>query len=224
MFILGLDLATTSGYSLIQGDSGCIKPELFQNGLIVKNSSIKLLEHGAIKLDRPVAAFDGGYPFGYIKATTVIAEAIIAKIKESEQKITPQKLDLIVIEETNPSRARLSQKILEQIHCLLLFLMPEEYRGRVKYISTSEWRKILNQKYSDADKKNNKTICKARALSRNSGIPLNEAKKALGVRGKVTKKHVSVRFVNEFFGLNLLAKDDDVSDAICLALAALFML
>jgi hypothetical protein len=41
----------------------------------------------------------------------------------------------------------------------------------------------------------------------------------LGIKGKVTKKHLSVRWVNETFGFNMKVKDNDICDAVCLGSA-----
>jgi hypothetical protein len=36
-------------------------------------------------------------------------------------------------------------------------------------------------------------------------------------RGKIGKKHLSVRYVNDIFGLDFKIKDNDIADSICLA-------
>jgi hypothetical protein len=68
-------------------------------------------------------------------------------------------------------------------------------------MDTSEWRKIVGLWMSKEDKKNNRQV--------------SIGKK----RGKITKKHLSVRMVNEKFNKSLKLKDNDEADAILLGLA-----
>jgi hypothetical protein len=72
----------------------------------------------------------------------------------------------------------------------------------LKYMDPSEWRKIVDLKLSKADKDNNKAVKKKEK------------------RGKITRKHLSVRMVNEKFGKSLKIKDNDEADAILLGFAA----
>ena len=126
---------------------------------------------------------------------------------------------MYVIEETNGSRARYTQKILEYIHCLFLDRFFElknslfDFPQEVIYISTSMWRKAIGIVMSKEDKKNNSKILKAKKEGR--------SKTDLGIRGKVTTKHLSVRHVNDKFGLNLKLKNNNEADSICLAEAYL---
>jgi hypothetical protein len=122
-----------------------------------------------------------------------------------------------VVEETNRStKSRYSQKILEFLHNTLLVSLDKYRQGAltppVFYLSTSEWRKILDQRLSKDDKINNKLV-KAAA---DAGIS-----KPKGIRGKIGKKHLSVRWVNETYGLELKMKDNDSADAISLGTAFL---
>ncbi|MDE2425744.1 MAG: hypothetical protein KGO96_07540 [Elusimicrobia bacterium] len=78
-------------------------------------------------------------------------------------------------------------------------------------VSSSDWRKTLELRLSKDDKKNNKKVNEAKRS--------NKSKKELGLKGKITWKHLSVRMVNELFGLNLRQKENDQSDAILLGLA-----
>ena len=75
----------------------------------------------------------------------------------------------------------------------------------------SEWRKILGLKMSKEDRKNNAKVNKANREGK--------SKKELGLRGRVTVKHLSINFSNSFYGLNLKIKDNNQSDAIGLASA-----
>lgn len=111
-----------------------------------------------------------------------------------------KKPDLVVIENTVKGRNRHTQRILEFIHKAVLDKLRGEFN--IQYLDPSEWRSILSLRMTDEDKKNNRLV--------------SSGKK----RGKITKKHLSVRLVNEMFGLSLKIKDNDIADAICLGKAA----
>ena len=87
--------------------------------------------------------------------------------------------------------------------------MAVEPTSKVVYVNTSDWRKVIGGNLTKADKAMN---IKVRKLKKAGN---KEALKALGVRGKVTKKHVAIRYVNATFGLDLKMKDNDIADAIC---------
>ena len=123
-----------------------------------------------------------------------------------EQLIKDKNPDFVVIENTTrSSKNRGTQRILEWIHKSVLdkFVLNN---WPIHYLDVSEWRKILNIRMSKEDKKNNANINKGK-------------KKSLGLKGKITSKHLSVRFVNEKHGLSLLQLDNDQADAVCLAMA-----
>jgi Holliday junction resolvasome RuvABC endonuclease subunit len=119
--------------------------------------------------------------------------------------------DIIVIEETNLGRNRYSQKILEFLHHDILLWLKCNKNIPVKYVSTSSWRKSLKLFLTKDDKKNNTKVNKANR----EGL----SKKELGLSGKITQKHISVRFVNALFKLEFKLKDNDIADAICLGWA-----
>lgn len=106
--------------------------------------------------------------------------------------------DYIIIENTVKGRNRHTQRLLEWIHLLVLL---ELDMSKVIYMDPSEWRKALNMRLSPEDKKHNQLVSKKKA------------------RGKITKKHLSVRLVNDTMGLELKLKDNDIADAVCLGLA-----
>lgn len=122
-----------------------------------------------------------------------------------EQLIKDKKPDHVVLENTCKGRNRSTQRILEWIHKAVLdrFILNG---WEINYLDVSEWRRILNIRMSKEDKKNNYNINKGK-------------KKTLGLKGKVTSKHLSVRFVNEQHNLDLLVSENDQADAICLGMA-----
>jgi len=141
----------------------------------------------------------------HLSATRTIAQMAI-------EVVDREKPDLVVIEETNGSRSRYTQKILEWIHMEVCSLLLR--RGLApRYINTGDWRRVVGARLTKEDKKLNAKVRKLKAAGDKAGL------KALGVRGKVGKKHVAVRYVNNQFGLNLKMKDNDQADAICLGVS-----
>lgn len=204
MKVLALDISTRAGWALLEGDFG-------------SDSLPKILETGVIELGDPVSGFKGSsYPWDYVDGCMTQAEALCNRVYMS-------RADKVVVEETNrPGRftSRYSQKILEFIHAYFLYRLggASGWRaadGSVQYINTSDWRKAVGAQLTKADKALNAKI----ARLKRSGD--KKALKALGVRGKISKKHVALRFVNQSYGLNLKMKDNDIADAICQGVAYL---
>jgi hypothetical protein len=63
--------------------------------------------------------------------------------------------------------------------------------------------------------------CKIKAKSKAGGSLTPAEKKALGLKGRVTKKHVAVIEANRRFGLDFKQKDNDIAEAILLGVAYL---
>jgi len=159
----------------------------------------KILKTGIIQVDK----VEGAYPWNFVARCFDATSQMLTLTKE----LAP---DLVVIEEVNMGKARFSQKVLDWLHCLYLFpLWKEGSVLPVKYVNTSDWRRKLGATLTKEDKKLN---AKVRALKKAGN---KEGLRALGVRGKIGKKHVAIRYVNQTFGLQLRAKDDDIADAIC---------
>ena len=136
-----------------------------------------LVDRGCVKLGKTVREM-GQYPWNYVRASQQVADALAALV----DKYSP---DVIVIEETNKSRARYSQKALEFIHCAFLKLMYDRVPSpTVAYISSSEWRKTLCQGLSSDQKSANKRLSKAKSLAQRNGETLD--KKELGIAGKIS--------------------------------------
>jgi Holliday junction resolvasome RuvABC endonuclease subunit len=195
--VLTLDASTHAGWALLEGELGNPKPQILAKGLIEN--------------DKPVQAF-GAYPMNYLHAATGIANRLFGLVTE-------YKPDVVVIEETNLGKNRYTQKLLEFIHCSLLGQLAVRYIGRVVYLSSSTWRQALNLRLNLEQRKNNAKLAKAKKLASETGVAVHAAKKKLGVKGRVTEKHLAVQYVNEVYNLKLKVKDNDVADAICLGLA-----
>lgn len=187
--ILSLDISTKTGYAV----------------LLSSSDSYELESYGQIlKISMPT---DEEYPGSYV----TWAELVFYKILDL---IIEHRPDCLVIEETTKSQNSMSQKILEFIHFLVAKHIKES-KIKAVYMMTGVWRGLANSKMTKEERVKNKEIS---AYKKKHGTKL--AKNAEGkVIGKIGKKHVSVRRVNELFGLNLKVKDNDISDAILLSIA-----
>lgn len=177
-----------------------------------------LVERDIFVLPKTIVAY-GPYPFCYLKAALKVRNKVVQLIKLHSP-------DVVVIEETNLGKNRYSQKVLEFIHCLVVEWLAKNFSGKTVYLSSSSWRHALRLGMNKDERKNNSTISEMKKASRSEDGKLDLAKfkqlkKASGIRGKITKKHVALRYVNELYGLKLKPKDNDQADAICLALAFL---
>lgn|GEM_PF-2626038 len=167
--IVGLDLANTTGYAIL--------------------AESKLTGYGVLNSTHPAETFRC-HDYTYIER----AKSLSRLCKELIIKESP---DLIVIEQTNKSKSRFTQKQLEFIHYAVLEDL-REYRDKIIYIDTSAWRTGLSLNATKEDRKHNALVKKKLA------------------RGKITPKHRSVRWANETFDLTLKLKDNDIADAIAL--------
>jgi Holliday junction resolvasome RuvABC endonuclease subunit len=163
----------------------------------------QLVSFGNLTLPKSVKDY-GNYPLGWLDAINEMTQCVV-------NVVTTTKPDIIIIEETNLGRNRYSQKILEFLHYSILLWLKCNTVTPIKYVSTSSWRKALQLFLTKDDKKNNTKVNRANR----EGL----SKKELGLSGKVTQKHLSVRFVNALFKLELKLKDNDIADAVCLGWA-----
>lgn len=192
MRVLALDLSTHGGYAIFDG---------------VKGQKPSLVQSGTIHLGKTVHEY-GPYPFCYKRAAEAMASLIFAGT-------CMEAADVVVIEEINLGRNRYTQKLLENIHTAVLNLTHAQQV--VVYIDSSEWRHNLGLRMSKEQKRANARLSKAKRVAAEVGASLD--KKALGIRGKITPKHLSVAKANEAYGLKLKVKDNDQADAICIGLA-----
>lgn len=176
MKVIGLDLSTKSGFAVCE----------------INNGVVSIIKSGTFFRGKDEEGTMDNYP----KSMMQVAEKAARQVVDLVLSENP---DVVVIEETNLGRNRFSQKTLEWIHyCVLSGVIGKH---KIEYISTSEWRKILDIKMSKEDKAHNKNI------------------KETGARGKLSQKHLAIRFVNGYFGLELKPKNEDEADALCLVLA-----
>ncbi|CAB4127269.1 hypothetical protein UFOVP75_112 [uncultured Caudovirales phage] len=193
MRTIGLDLSTKTGFAVV--DDGA------------------LTHKQTITLDKDILAY-GSYPFCLLSAM----DELIAKIEKSVLEYHGPNT-LVVIEQINLGKNRNSQKTLEFIHCSVLSMLRKNNILNVVYLDSSQWRKNLGLTMSKDQKKDNAKLAKAKKEAALVGKVVDKA--ALGVKGKITKKHLAVDYVNTRFGLALKQKDNDQADAICLCCAAI---
>lgn len=204
MKVLALDLSSKTGWALLSR---------------VDEGKIELIDSGLIELGKTILTF-GSYPWCYVDAATQQAK----NIAELVRTVAP---DVVVIEETNKGRNRYSQKFLEFLHLSVLTNIRayavERYGDTgiffVRYVSSGIWRKALELSLNPDDRRNNSKLSKAKKFAFHTGQKLDKA--TLGVKGRVNKKHLAVRYANATYDLNLKMKDNDIADAICLGTAFL---
>lgn len=203
MKVLALDVSTKTGWALFDG------AQLVSFGFLEKPRSFEEC---------------GNYPGNF----TQVAEDMVNLIATV---VATQKPDMLIVEETNKTGrfgSRHSQKILEFIHCFLIHRFKAHMP--IKYINTSDWRKILKLSVADTKKMAKPYIkeltrlkgelAKAdKAHKKVAKDALDAHKKTLKdkcIHGKIDKKSISVAFVNMTHKLALKKGDNDISDAICL--------
>lgn len=213
--VLSLDISTHAGWALLEQLGDGEKPTTFAYPSNVESPN-RLLRFGNIVATETVTEKlkTMGYPWAYLAVARDMAQKFFDLIVETQ----PTE---VVIEETNLGKNRYSQKTLEFLHCALLDALLRHGRGdlKVAYVSSAFWRSNLGCTLSKDDKKANARLAKAKRVAREYGRKPDLKK--LGVRGKVNKKHVALRFVNERHSLEFKVKDNDIADAICLGTAYL---
>lgn len=199
MRILCLDLSTHTGYAIFDGEMG---------------SKPKLLRSGTIDLGKPVHAF-GPYPHSYRIAAWTMVQKIWSVVGDD---FVDAMTNVVVIEEINSGRDRYVQKLLENIHTATLqHTILGEKSVYLNSDGADGWRTNLGLVMTKEQKKLNAKLSKAKRTAEAAGAKLD--KKALGIKGKTTKKHLAVARANAEYDLKLKQKDNNEADAICLGLA-----
>ena len=131
MKVLSLDLATCTGWAILENKEG----------------AIRLIDFGNFKVKRS-SKF---YPYSYIFAAKEVAEDV-------ESIYNQHFPDYIVVEDTNKGQQRYTQKFLEFIHFAVFdrFLISSCNFEKIYYISSSEWRKNQCVRLSKEQKSSNK--------------------------------------------------------------------
>lgn len=185
MRLLALDMSLKTGWSLWEDGQYLDSGQLVQ--LHVKNFNVQL---------HPEKHPD--YPFNLLPPVRLMVDQISGLILDKS-------VDFVVCENTVKGRNRNVQRILEFLHYELISeIVVLGYKKRFKYIDPSEWRKAVDLKLNNEQKKNNRDV--------------SAGKK----RGRVTKKHLAVNMVNNLKAtshLKLRVKDNDIADAVLLGMA-----
>jgi len=195
MKIVALDLSTNTGVAVLN------------NGKVVSFETVRRkIEHYVHEI-RTYEDYPPEYPFNFLDAANDLAEKLMAIV-------ATHKPDLVVIEEVNKARARFSQKALEYIHFAVITKLRAD-GIKPKFLTQRCWRDKVGAYASKEDKYLNAKIGREK---RKTGK--KQAKIDGKVVGRRTTKHFSVREANRIFGLELILKDNDAADALCLAAAA----
>ena len=212
MRVLALDLSTKTGWAVLDEQEPPVGA-LWEYGLF--EMSFFPEDYKELK-----------YPFNYIEA----AKRFAIDLAELVRSKNP---DVIVIEETNPGRETYSQKLLEFLHCSLLRAL---FGLNVQYVRTGAWRKVMDLRMSKQDLKGNqrknlekakkkakeiRTVIKAFGTKKANSDQVVELKQQLAALqlGRITRKHLAVRMVNQMFNLNFSLVDNNQADAILLGVA-----
>lgn len=194
MKVLSLDLSTKTGFAVLDGEA-----------LIAYGSNTKLFNKF-----KPKTPTNWAEDYLFIEKAELVADYVKTLLSQYQ-------VDIIAIEQTNGSRSRTTQKLLEFIHFAVLATIERECcRGKlVVYVDSSKWRSICGQYMGKDHRKHNRDVKEKKSTRMvMCGIKAD---------GKITKKHLSVSWVNKKFGLHLILKDNDAADAISLAYAAMVM-
>jgi len=182
MRILSLDISTKTGWAF------------FDNCVLSKYGRIDIVDKKFNKIDYKV--FSQQTLVGMFFALGNFYRSISKLFKE----INP---DVIVVEQTNLGRQRISQKMLEWLHLIACLVSLTLFHKFPVFLDSSDWRKIVGLRLTKADKDHNKAI------------------KKQGKRGKIGKKQLAIRIVNEKYKDRLQQllkmKDNDIADAILVA-------
>ncbi len=159
----------------------------------------KIISYG--KID--ISCEDSSWPLGVLNWAKQVTIHIFELIEK-------EKFDRVIVERANSSRFRNSQNFLDFTHCLLINkLVDAGHYSKLLYIDSSHWRKICVIKLTNEQKKQNRL---AKQASNSGKILKIDGKR----KGKVTKKHLAVNWVNEKYNLEFRLKDNDIAEAICL--------
>lgn len=192
MIILALDISTKTGYAVFD----TANPELLIATDVVdwKEKSPLSLKYKGTK-----------HPADFLWFVSQYTRELIMAIASYNS-------DVLVTEQTNKGRNRWSQKLLEWIHYIICDNFP-----KMVYMDTSEWRKILGIRLSKDEKKTNRRITKANRTDK--ALAEQEGRKKKIVKGKTDTKKLAIRYAENRFGLDMMVKDNDQADAICIGMA-----
>jgi hypothetical protein len=199
---LALDPSSRTGYAIFEGSS------LLEYGLLTK-------EINGFKSDvSNYTQLAPEYPMNYIEATSCMAKDIMTIIKDHG-------IEYVVLEHTESSMHRFSQRYLEWLHMALILSFAKN-KIKFQYLLNSDWRKAAKCYLKDWPEydKHNKEVrkLKKKATPTKSGakVAKNEAGKIVTI---IDQKKLSMLVASKYVGCDI--DNDNTSDAILLGVAAM---
>ena len=144
--------------------------------------------------------------------------------------------DLVIIEEINKGRSRISQKLLCFIQMAIIDILQSK-GAEIKFLTTDCWRGITNTRSTKEDRNFNAKIArlkkkrkgdldkqiKAKEITKADAAKINKlpAKIDGKVVGKRGTKDYALRRVKDIFGLEMKKKENDAAEALLIGVAGL---
>lgn len=217
MKILALDPSTSTGWSLFD------KLTPLEYGTLDKVETRDYKQEIRTWKDYP-----DSYPMNLMETAAKVAKMC----GDLYDKYEP---DLVVVEEINKGRARISQKLLGFIQMAIADILISK-GATVKYLTTDCWRNLTKCRSSKEEKNFNAKIARIKkkrkeelvAMVKSGEITKDEAEKMSKLPAKIDGKVVgkkgtkdyAIRRVYDIFGFELKKKENDAADALLLGLAA----
>lgn len=188
MRVLALDISTKAGWSVVD-EIG------------------RVIDKGLIRISKQSVLAYGPFPTCYYLAANEIVSQLMVLVNTYSA-------DKVAVEMTNSGKNRFTQLLLDSIHCLFIERMHNVCMDdALVYVDSSAWRSACGLTMTKEQKKANAKLSKAKRESTDGTVD----KKALGIKGKVTVKHLSVHAANQRYNLDLKIKDNDIADSLNLA-------
>jgi len=216
MKLLALDLSTSTGWSL------------FHKLTPLEYGTLEKIETRDYKQEiRSWKDYPDAYPENLMETAGKVAK-MCGELYDAYEP------DIVIIEEINKGRARISQKLLAFIQMAVTDILLSK-GAKVKFLTTDCWRNITNSRSTKEDRNFNAKIArikKKRKVELDKQVKAGEltkveaAKKAKlpakidgKVVGKRGTKDYAIRRVKDIFGFELIKKENDAADALLLGIA-----
>jgi hypothetical protein len=201
MIWAALDLSRHTGYAVFDGN--------------------KLIKHGVLEVEiqhykQHVIKYDDlpeQYPQNLLDAANQVCRLVLELcLKEG--------VSLVVVEDSEPSGRRFSQRFLEWVH-LKVFEKMRDHNIVFKYLLNSDWRKQTKcyMKHWPEFKEHNKKRNGLKKQTKPNKAGARVVRTENGVMKKLDQKDISLFVANQKYGLSLT--DDNISDALNLGTAAI---
>lgn len=200
---LSLDPSSYTGYAVFK-DVSLIRYDQIE--VRIKNYSTDVKKY----TDLPPS-----YPDNLMQAAQEMASLI-------RDVIIKEQIEFVVLEHTEPSKRRFSQRYLEWLHYCLI----QEFKQlgvKYQYLLNSDWRKAVKcyLNFWPEYKRYNSQVSKAKRKS----TPTKSGAKVAKIDGKVVSsidgKKLSVIIANAKYELNLPLSSNDIADALNMGTATI---